>query len=146
MQMDATQQAIDACTKAIERIEAYPTVYRFGDWTHCACGHLYRAVEGRYAARTLQVVHPEGAYAVVLKLVAEALGWRNRRFAGDAVYVSDRAGIVGGDPAQRRGPAKAVEMLTTARAALRQRLIDEQKAAEYEAALAETPHDRALSA
>jgi hypothetical protein len=144
--MDETQQAIDACTKAIKRIEAYPTAYRFGDWTHCACGHLYRAVEGRYAARTLQVVHPEGAYAVVLKLVAEALGWRNRRFAGDAVYVSDRAGIVGGDPAQRRGPAKAVEMLTTARAALRQRLIDEQKAAEYEAALAETPHDRALSA
>jgi hypothetical protein len=141
--MDETQQAIDACTKAIKRIEAYPTAYRFGDWTHCACGHLYRAVEGRYAARTLQVVHPEGAYAVVLKLVAEALGWRNRRFAGDAVYVS---GIVGGDPAQRRGPAKAVEMLTTARAALRQRLIDEQKAAEYEAALAETPHDRALSA
>jgi hypothetical protein len=143
---DETQGAIDACTKAIKRIEAHPTTYRFGDWTHCACGHLYRAVEGRYAARTLQVVHPEGAYASVLKLVAGALGWRNllrRSPASAAMYVSDAAGIVGvvGD----RGLAKAIVVLTEARDELRKRLADEQKAAEYEAALAQTPHDHALA-
>jgi ABC-type nitrate/sulfonate/bicarbonate transport system substrate-binding protein len=142
---DDTQGAIDACTKAIKQIEAYPTTYRFGDWTHCACGHLYRAVEGHYAALTIDVVEaPPEAYAAVLRTVARALGWRNSDAANAAMYVSDRSEPVRG-LAVDAGRAKAVETLTTALAVLRQRLADEQKAAEYEAALAQTPHDHALA-
>jgi hypothetical protein len=53
--MDATQQAIDACEKAIDRIEKHPGSYRYNDYTHCACGHIYRGAQGRYATNTIQV-------------------------------------------------------------------------------------------
>jgi hypothetical protein len=136
--MDVTQQAIDACEKAIDRIEKYPSSYRYNDYTHCACGHIYRGAEGRsYATNAIQVTErPPEAYATVIAEVAKALGWSDDDWRTATQYVSDRA-LVKGDAERQR--AWALYLLSQAVMELRARQP-------IVPPLTTTPHDHALSA
>jgi hypothetical protein len=55
--------------------------FAFTDWTHCTCGHIYHAAEGRWASYGAFVsdperyAHPSAVYAEVIEAVARALGW-----------------------------------------------------------------------
>jgi hypothetical protein len=59
--------------------------FEFMDWTHCTCGHIYHAAEGRWASYGAFVSDPEmytrtsAVYAEVIETVARALGWKDPR-------------------------------------------------------------------
>jgi hypothetical protein len=138
--MEITEQAIEACTKAIQRIEEYPTSYRFGDWGHCACGHIYRAVEGRYAKSSADVCEyrRDTAYAKVIREIALALGGHSGDYSPH-MHVS--AKVTPDGYATETQEAKAVRVLGEARSVLEHELAAERDAAElaeYEAAQAQT--------
>jgi hypothetical protein len=135
--MYVTQQAIDACEKAIDRIETYPSSYRYQDYTHCACGHLYRAVEGRYATNTIPITErPPETYAAVITEVATALGWTSDHWQTAAQYVSDRALVKDNAMRQRQWALRLLrEAVRELRA--RQPIVPP---------LTTTPHDHALGA
>jgi hypothetical protein len=135
--MDATQQAIDACEKAIDRIEKHPSSYRYNDYTHCACGHIYRGAEGRYATNTIPVTErPPETYAAVIAEVAKALGWTDDDWQTAAQYVSDRALVKDNAERQRQW---ALYLLRKAVRELRARQP-------IVLPLTTTPHDHALGA
>jgi hypothetical protein len=56
--------------------------FAFQDWTHCTCGHIYHAAEGRWASNGHLVSDPDmytrtsAVYVEVIKTVARALGWK----------------------------------------------------------------------
>jgi hypothetical protein len=58
--------------------------FAFTDWTHCTCGHIYHAAEGRWASNGHFVSNPEmytrtsAVYAEVIETVARALGWKGQ--------------------------------------------------------------------
>jgi hypothetical protein len=135
--MDVTQQAIDACQKAIDRIEKHPSSYRYNDYTHCACGHIYRGAEGRYATNTIPVTErPPETYATVIVEVAKALGWTGDDWRTAPQYVSDHALVKGGTNKQR---AWALRLLTE--------VVEELRARQpIVPPVTTTPHDHALSA
>jgi hypothetical protein len=73
--------------------------FAFQDWTHCTCGHIYHAAEGRWASNGHLVSDPDmytrtsAVYVEVIKTVARALGWKDQRkilLAQDFVSIETR--------------------------------------------------------
>lgn len=136
--MDVTQQAIEACEKAIDRIEKHPSSYRYNDYRHCACGHIYRGAQGRYATNTIRVTEaPPETYAAVIAEVAKALGWTVDDWRTAAQYVSDRA-LVKGDAERQRQWALHLLRKAVRELPARQPIIVPP--------VTTTPHDHALGA
>jgi hypothetical protein len=134
----STEMAIDACARAIERIENDPSLYKFTDWSRCAVGHLYWAVtghsvdDGGAAPLSSWWSGPEEHHEV-LDQVAQALGRPATERMASALWISEEVNCEGGYGSS--GFRSAVRVLQRARRALRQKQAAERR---------ETAHDYAL--